>query len=178
MNILDDLLSGVPIAPLALVRQLFPRSRLDDVAATVWHELCKPEILAAVKPGDSVAVTVGSRGIANLPLIIREIVAILKQAGAKPFIVPAMGSHGGATSAGQTHVLAGLGITAAAVCTWASSREGPLKIRTAKRRSSLRRSSSQLVSKPASPSGAAVRASRTKRSADERRRGRSRRAAR
>lgn len=115
MNILDDLLSGVSVPPLARVRQIFPRPRLDDVAATVRHELCKPGILAAVKPGDSVAVTVGSRGIANLPLIIREIVAIFKQAGANPFIVPAMGSHGGATSAGQTHVLAGLEITAETV---------------------------------------------------------------
>ena len=111
MNIFDDLLSGIPIPPLTRVRQHFPRPRLDNVAETVRRELNKPGLLDRIRPGDSVAVTAGSRGIANLTLILREIADLLKLAGASPFVVPAMGSHGGATANGQIGVLAGLGIT-------------------------------------------------------------------
>lgn len=111
MSIIEQILSGIVIPPMAKVRQVFPRPRIRNVADVVHLEMGKPGLLDAIKPGDSVAVTVGSRGIANLPDIIREIVASLKHAGANPFIVPAMGSHGGATAAGQTEILAGLGIT-------------------------------------------------------------------
>ena len=111
MSIIDELLSDVLIPPMAKVRQVFPRPVLRNVAEVVQREMMKPGLLDKIKPGDSVAVTVGSRGIANLPVIIREIVDSLKKAGAQPFIVPAMGSHGGASAEGQTEVLSGLGIT-------------------------------------------------------------------
>jgi len=111
MSVIDELLSGIRIPPMAKVRQKFPRPVLGNIADIVQHEMERPGLLDSVKPGASVAVTVGSRGIANLPTIIREIVASLKKAGAEPFIVPTMGSHGGATAEGQTEVLAGLGIT-------------------------------------------------------------------
>jgi hypothetical protein len=68
-----------------------------------------------VRPGASIALAVGSRGIANLAAIVRETVAFLKRKGAFPFIIPAMGSHGGATAEGQAAVLAGYGITAEGV---------------------------------------------------------------
>ena len=111
MSVIDELLSGINIPQMAQARQIFPRPILNDVAEAVRQEMKKPGVLDSVKAGDSVAVTVGSRGIANLPVIIREIIDSLKQAGAQPFIVPTMGSHGGASAEGQTEVLAGLGIT-------------------------------------------------------------------
>ncbi len=111
MSVIDELLSGVSIPPMARARQIFPRPVLVDVPGVVRREMEKPGLLSPVKPGDQVAVTVGSRGIANLPVIIGEIIAALKKKGADPFIVPAMGSHGGATAEGQVEVLAGLGIT-------------------------------------------------------------------
>ena len=68
-------------------------------------------VLRGVKPGMRVAVTAGSRGIANIALILRTITEALREAGAAPFVVPAMGSHGGATAEGQLDVLRSLGIT-------------------------------------------------------------------
>ena len=111
MSVIDELLSGIEIPPMARARQVFPRPILSDVTAVVRREMAKPGLLDQVKVGDSIAVTVGSRGIANLPVIVREVISCLKQAGAQPFIVPTMGSHGGATAEGQTEVLTGLGIT-------------------------------------------------------------------
>src|SRR5262249_51980299 len=64
-----------------------------------------------VRPGWSVAITAGSRGIADIPLVTRTVASVVGEAGAEPFVVPAMGSHGGATADGQRHVLAEYGIT-------------------------------------------------------------------
>ena len=63
------------------------------------------------QPGDSVAVGVGSRGIANQPQVLRAVVERLREAGLEPFITPAMGSHAGATVDGQVEMLANLGVT-------------------------------------------------------------------
>jgi hypothetical protein len=75
------------------------------------EELHASRVLEAIRPGMSVAVGAGSRGIANLPLVTRLLVDELKKAGAKPFIFPAMGSHGGATPDGQRAVLTRMGFT-------------------------------------------------------------------
>jgi len=115
MSVIDELLSSITIPPLAKARQTFSRPILPDVAAAVRQEMQKPGLLDKVRPGDRVAIAVGSRGIANLSLIIATIVECLKSAGAEPFIVPAMGSHGGASAAGQTAVLADYGVTPAVV---------------------------------------------------------------
>ena len=93
------------------VRQTFPRPRVEDVEGTVREQLRKEEIASAVRPGMSVAVTAGSRGIASIDEIIRAVIEGLKEIGAEPFIVPAMGSHGGATAEGQVEILASLGVT-------------------------------------------------------------------
>jgi hypothetical protein len=95
------------------VRQGFPRDAEADVPAAVRREAGK--FMGRVKPGQRIAVTAGSRGIANLPLVTREVVSVLKDAGAKPFVVPAMGSHGGATAEGQQSLLANLGISESTV---------------------------------------------------------------
>ena len=84
---------------------------VDDVAGAVRRTLSELGIASRVGRGSKVAVAVGSRGIANLDVVVGEVVAALRAAGAEPFIVPAMGSHGGATADGQADVLRHLGIT-------------------------------------------------------------------
>ena len=94
------------------IRQHFPSTRVGDVAEAVRAALSKINLDKVIKPGDSVAIPVGSRGIANIALIIKTTVDFLKSLGAEPFIVPAMGSHGGGTAEGQAHVIASYGVTA------------------------------------------------------------------
>lgn len=89
------------------VRQVFPPSTSIEVRTTVIRAIQKVK----VSPGQRIAVAVGSRGISNLQQIVAAVLDVLQSAGAKPFIVPAMGSHGGATPEGQTELLAEYGIT-------------------------------------------------------------------
>ncbi len=97
------------------IRQHFENPRVDDVAAATRLQLETLGLAARLKPGASVAVTAGSRGIANIDLVIGSIVRHLKDLGAKPFIVPAMGSHGGGTAQGQREIIEGYGVTEAAM---------------------------------------------------------------
>jgi hypothetical protein len=93
------------------VRQKFPRPRVEEVEAVLREQLGREEIARTVRPGMSVALTAGSRGIAEIDEILRSLVAVLKELEAEPFIVPAMGSHGGATAEGQVEILESLGVT-------------------------------------------------------------------
>ena len=93
------------------VRQRFAGPTLADVAGEVRRQLAALPLERRVRPGQSVAVTAGSRGIANIAVVLRAAVEHLKSIGAAPFIVPAMGSHGGGTVAGQLEILHGYGIT-------------------------------------------------------------------
>ncbi|MGI8650680.1 MAG: lactate racemase domain-containing protein [Rubrobacter sp.] len=93
------------------VRQHFPRPRVEDLRAEILKQCAEDRISGLVEPGMSVAVTVGSRGISGIDVMVRSLVAALKEAGAKPFIVPAMGSHGGATAEGQEELLSDYGVT-------------------------------------------------------------------
>lgn len=97
---------------LLAVKQRFDAPCVPDLAAATALAMKDGPLLARIKPNDSVAVGVGSRGIAGLPIIVRTVIEQLRTTGARPFIVPAMGSHGGATAEGQIGVLAELGITA------------------------------------------------------------------
>jgi len=108
---IDELLREVPVPRMATVAQSFERPRVADLEAELLRELAAGGILGAIPPGASVAVAVGSRGIAHLPELTRILVRELAAAGARPFIVPAMGSHGGATAEGQKALLEHLGIT-------------------------------------------------------------------
>lgn len=104
------------------VRQSFPRPRVDDIAGTVAAQL--GQCITQELTGASVAVTVGSRGIAGVATITKACVDFLKQREAHPFLVPAMGSHGGATAEGQADVLARFNITEASMgCPLRSSME-------------------------------------------------------
>src|SRR3954471_3423819 len=100
---------------LLLVRQKFIDRRLPDVAAEVRKQLTNSGFAARLKPGSRVAIGVGSRGIHNIATIVRNAVQFWKDAGMRPFIFPAMGSHGAASAAGQAEVLAHYGITEATV---------------------------------------------------------------
>ncbi len=95
------------------VRQNFPVQPVFDVKAVLGAEFSK--VRPRIKPGARIAVAVGSRGIGNLPIIVTAVLDQLRGAGARPFIIPAMGSHGGATPEGQSEVLAGYGITESAM---------------------------------------------------------------
>src|SRR5919107_1608954 len=93
------------------VRQDFPRSRVEDVGEALREQCAREEIRSRIEPGAEVAITAGSRGIAGIDNVLRSLVGILKDAGAKPFLVPSMGSHGGATAEGQVEILRSLGVT-------------------------------------------------------------------
>jgi hypothetical protein len=124
MSFIDTLLQDVALPRMIRVRQNFQVTTCPDVAAAVRAECRRPEIAGRIKAGARVAVTAGSRGVGDPPGLVGTVVAELKAAGAVPFVVPAMGSHGGATAAGQTEVLAGLGVTEASVgCPIVSSME-------------------------------------------------------
>ena len=106
-----------PLPEYIRVRQHFDSTHIEDadVPGAVREQLAKPEITALVKPGMRIDVAAGSRVCRNLFPIIRETVHCLKDMGAEQFIVSAMGSHGGGTEEGQREVLAGYGITEAAL---------------------------------------------------------------
>ena len=97
------------------VRQHFPDRSIHDIPATIARELASSGIADGLKPGARVAIGVGSRGIANIAMIVRSAVEHFKSRGFRPFIFPAMGSHGAATAEGQASVLAHYGVNEAGV---------------------------------------------------------------
>ncbi len=92
---------------LIRIKQHFRNSYITDVKGEVAKELIRLRPL--IKPGANIALAVGSRGINNLEIVVKEVVAFLKENRANPFIIPAMGSHGGATARGQAEILAAYG---------------------------------------------------------------------
>jgi hypothetical protein len=114
------------------VRQTFERTRVADVTAEVRRELEALDLRPRLQRGATVAITAGSRGIANIRLIIKAVVDHFKSLEAKPFIVAAMGSHGGGTAEGQRRILSDYGITEEACgCPIRSSMETVVLDRTA-----------------------------------------------
>ena len=111
MSVVEDLAQKVPLPRMVRIEQHFDRTAIADIEGGVRSAISDRNVLDSIRPGMSVAVTAGSRGISNIALILRTIVRILKEKGAEPFVIPAMGSHGGATAQGQLEVLASLGIT-------------------------------------------------------------------
>jgi len=111
MSIIRSLIQDVPMPRIVRVKQKYVTTEITDIAQAVRVQMEKPGIGDAVKPGMRIAVTVGSRGVAKIDEITAAIVAELKKRGASPFVVPAMGSHGGATAEGQIKVLESLHVT-------------------------------------------------------------------
>ena len=93
------------------VRRDFPRPRIADVGEALREQCEREEIKSRIEPGAEVAITAGSRGISGIDNVLRSLVRILRDAGARPFVIPAMGSHGGATAEGQVEILRSLGVT-------------------------------------------------------------------
>ena len=102
-------------ATLLQVDQHFDAPKVAHIPTAVKDALESSGILARMKPGATVAVGAGSRGIANLPIIVKAAIDTLRSAGMHPYVVPVMGSHGGATTEGQIDMLAQLGVTQASV---------------------------------------------------------------
>ncbi len=113
MSTIESILSTVQIPDVVKIRQSLPRPLLEPTKLT--RTLSDREIGTIVRPGESIAVAVGSRGIADQSDVVSQLVDSLHAAGADPFIVPAMGSHGGATAKGQEDLLVDMGISEATV---------------------------------------------------------------
>src|SRR6266850_2506538 len=105
----------MPYPRMLGVRQRFDGPRLGDVPGAVRAELERSGLLRSLRPGGSVAITIGSRGIRDIVAVVRTLAGMVRATGALPFIVPAMGSHGGATAEGQQRIVEELGATDDAV---------------------------------------------------------------
>jgi hypothetical protein len=101
----------VPLPRLVTVRQKFEAEQLKDIPGAIGREFQRPEVRSRVKPGQVIGVGCGSRGVAHIGEIAKCVIRELQALGAKPFVFPAMGSHGAATAEGQRKVLASYGIT-------------------------------------------------------------------
>lgn len=93
------------------IRQQFDAPRIDDAAGEVERQLASLSLGDSIKPGETVAITAGSRGIANIAEIIKAACDHFRGLGAVPIIIPAMGSHGGGTAEGQREIIESYGIT-------------------------------------------------------------------
>ena len=101
----------MPYPRMMRIHQHFEAPTIEDIPAAVRAEVARLSLSSKVKKGDSIAISVGSRGIANIPLIIKTLVDEFKSLGMEPFLVPAMGSHGGGTAEGQRAIIENYGIT-------------------------------------------------------------------
>lgn len=111
MDVIQGLLEGIPLPKMVRVKQTFPDNPISDIVVALREELNQSEITRRLRPGMSIAIGVGSRGVAQIPLLVKTTVEFLKEQKTYPFVVPAMGSHGGATEEGQREVLQNLGVT-------------------------------------------------------------------
>jgi hypothetical protein len=93
------------------IRQVFDVPKVDNIEEELSKELESIQISSKIKPGARIAITAGSRGVANIDRILRHLVRVLKENSAKPFLIPTMGSHGGGTAEGQVEVLKSLNVT-------------------------------------------------------------------
>lgn len=124
MGILQELLKDIPVPKMAKVKVNFDNKKISEIEPVLNKKLNQENIRKTIKPGMEIAIAVGSRGLDRLVEITALTVQFLKELGAKPFIVPSMGSHGGATAEGQREVLRHLGVTEESVgCEIRSSME-------------------------------------------------------
>ena len=104
-----DLRCEAPLPRMVRVRQRFDAPVLEDIAGATREQV--RGLVAAVRPGMRIGITAGSRGVANIAAVLRAAGEAVRERGGEPFVLPAMGSHGGATAEGQTDVLRGYGVT-------------------------------------------------------------------
>ena len=125
-GIVSQLCIETALPKMCRVKQQFDKGRIESGAIPValTEELSRPELGRPIKSGMKIAITCGSRGVANIAIITKTIADFVKSHGAHPFVVPAMGSHGGATAEGQKDLLEGYGVTEASIgCPIISSME-------------------------------------------------------
>ena len=126
METITNLIKDTPIPKMVKVRQNFDKTCIpeSDIPGIITRELDRPEIGGKIQPGQKIAITCGSRGINHNAVMARAIVDFVKSKGAEPYIVAAMGSHGGATAEGQLQILKDYGVTEEAMgCPVKSSME-------------------------------------------------------
>ena len=111
MVLLPESAYAIKIPKMHRVRQIFDPEHIADIEPIINTQLNKPEIAALIKPGMKIALAVGSRGIHKIDIITKHVGSALKNMDAEPFIVPAMGSHGGGVAEGQQDILKDYGIT-------------------------------------------------------------------
>ncbi|WP_307406744.1 nickel pincer cofactor-dependent isomerase, group 22 [Neobacillus ginsengisoli] len=111
MGILQELLKDIPVPKMAKVKVKFDNKKIIDLGQELNGKLNIENIVGKIQPGMEIAVAIGSRGLDRIVEITAVTVQFLKDLGAKPFIVPSMGSHGGATAEGQRAVLEHLGVS-------------------------------------------------------------------
>lgn len=104
-------IEDIRIPKMVRIKEKYEDDKIEDIRGHLINELDKVQIDKAGLAGKSIAITVGSRGIPSLPVMVRTICDKLKEWGAKPFIIPAMGSHGGGCAEGNLEVINGYGIT-------------------------------------------------------------------
>jgi len=103
-------LSSGPIK-IRKIKQVFCQDRIDNIPEYINKSFSNSDLSDRINPGDRIGITVGSRGIANICPIVKQVIVELKKIKAEPFILAAMGSHGGATSPGQKDILASYNVT-------------------------------------------------------------------
>jgi len=111
--IIADMVNKQFLPKMFKVRQIFPRPQIrpEAIPGVIDELLSVDKFESQIKPGMKIAITAGSRGVANIEIVTRALVDFVKKQGASPFIVPSMGSHGGATAEGQTEILESFDIT-------------------------------------------------------------------
>lgn len=112
-GVVSALLKDVYLPRMVKIHQNFDASKIakEDIPGVIFKELGAPKFDGTIKPGMRIAITCGSRGVANIVVITKAVADYVKSCGGQPFVVPAMGSHGGATDEGQRELLAGYGVT-------------------------------------------------------------------
>ena len=112
-DVIRNICKDISVPKMIKVRQHFVEDNISpqDIPDVVQECLKRDAISSQIKPGMSIAITCGSRGVANINIIIKAVVDYVKSLGANPFVFPAMGSHGGATAEGQLQIVNGYGVT-------------------------------------------------------------------
>ncbi|MCJ7855953.1 DUF362 domain-containing protein [Lachnospiraceae bacterium NSJ-143] len=113
MSGITNLIDHIKLPRFVKAHQIFDHNELtqEQITEILRAGFEKPSIKSRIKPGQRVCITCGSRGISNMPFVTKSLVEYVKSIGAEPFLIPAMGSHGGATAEGQIGILKSLGIT-------------------------------------------------------------------
>lgn len=114
MGIIHEMGLDITLPKMVKIHQSFDDTHIANIEEAVLNELRQEKIHSAIKAGMQIAITGSSRGIDHMWQMLKVIADFVKECGAHPFIIPAMGSHGGATVEGQVRVLSGYGVTEAA----------------------------------------------------------------